>query len=125
MYPHRSRVAFEDPPSHFQEPRRARQDNFDAFPSFSARSYEGEEDANPFGSQSYSRASYRHPDRSINPSTPAHTYEVMRKWNIKYSGARNDDPALMRIEEGRDLVPVSDENLLRVVPFFLQGIDLS
>ena len=31
----------------------------------------------------------------------------------------------MRIEEGRDLVPVSDENLLRVIPFFLQGIALS
>ena len=31
----------------------------------------------------------------------------------------------MRIEEGRDLVPVSDANLLRVIPFFLQGIALS
>ena len=51
----------------------------------------------------------------------------MRKWNIKYSGTRNDDPDafLMRIEEGRDLVPVSDANLLRVIPFFLQGIALS
>ena len=51
----------------------------------------------------------------------------MRKWNIKYSGTRRNDPDafLMRIEERRDLVPVSDANLLRVIPFFLQGIALS
>ena len=127
MYPHRSRVTFEDPPSCLQEPRRSRPENFDTFPSFTARSYEGEEDANPFGPQSYSRASYRLCDRGINPSTPAHTYEVMRRWNIKYSGACNDDPDafLMRIKEGRELVPVSDENLLRVIPFFLLVIALS
>ena len=51
----------------------------------------------------------------------------MRKWNIKFSGSRTDDPDafLTRIEEGRELVPVSDMNLLRVIPFFLSGIALN
>ena len=50
----------------------------------------------------------------------------MRKWNIKFSGSPNDDPDafLTRIEEGRELVPVSDMNILRVIPFFLSGIAL-
>ena len=66
-------------------------------------------------------------DRSFSASNPAHAYDVMRKWNLKYSGARNDDPDafLTRIEEGRDLVPISDMDLLRVIPFFLTAIALS
>lgn len=53
-------------------------------------------------------------------------YNVMRKWNLKFSGARGEDAEtfLLRIEEGRDLVPVSDEDILRCLPFFLTGIAL-
>ena len=51
----------------------------------------------------------------------------MRKWNIKFSGSRTDDPDafLTRIEEGRGLIPVNDVNLLRVIPFFSSGITLN
>ncbi|XP_070155191.1 uncharacterized protein [Polyergus mexicanus] len=53
-------------------------------------------------------------------------YNVMRKWNLKFSGTRGEDAEtfLMRIEEGRDLVPVADEDILRCLPFFLSGIAL-
>ncbi|XP_011859224.1 PREDICTED: uncharacterized protein LOC105556732 [Vollenhovia emeryi] len=53
-------------------------------------------------------------------------YNVMRKWNLKFSGARGEDAEtfLLRIEEGCDLVPVSDEDILRCLPFFLTGIAL-
>ncbi|EFN64377.1 hypothetical protein EAG_07260, partial [Camponotus floridanus] len=42
----------------------------------------------------------------------------------KFSGTRGEDAEtfLLRIEEGRELVPVSDEDILRCLPFFLTGI---
>ena len=61
------------------------------------------------------------------PSNPAHAYDIMRKWNVKFSGTRREDPDvfLTRLEEGRSLVPISDSDLLRVMPFFLSGIALN
>ena len=69
----------------------------------------------------------RYNECSSSSSNPVHAYEMMRKWNVRYSGTRNDDPDafLTRIEEGRDLVHISDVDLLRVIPFFLTGIALS
>ncbi|EFN62561.1 hypothetical protein EAG_04420, partial [Camponotus floridanus] len=45
---------------------------------------------------------------------------------LKFSGTRgeNAETFLFRIEEGRELVPVSDEDILRCLPFFLIGIAL-
>lgn len=53
-------------------------------------------------------------------------YNTMRKWNLKFSGARGEDAEtfLLRIEEGRELIPVSDEDVLRCLPFFLTDIAL-
>jgi len=53
-------------------------------------------------------------------------YNIMRKWNLKFSGARGEDAEtfLLRIEEGRELIPVADEDVLRCLPFFLSGIAL-
>lgn len=50
----------------------------------------------------------------------------MHKWNLKFSDTRGEDVEtfLLRIEEGRKLVPVSDEDILRCLPFFLIGIAL-
>lgn len=50
----------------------------------------------------------------------------MRKWNLKFSGTRGEDAEtfLLRIEEKRELVPVTDEDILRCLPFFLTGIAL-
>ena len=72
----------------------------------------------------------RTPGRNLMHDSPGNSamtaYNVMRKWNLKFSGARGEDAEtfLMRIEEGRDLVPVADEDILRCLPFFLSGIAL-
>ncbi|XP_071569963.1 uncharacterized protein [Temnothorax nylanderi] len=53
-------------------------------------------------------------------------YNIMRKWDLKFSGARGEDAEtfLLRVEEGRELIPVADEDMLRCLPFFLSGIAL-
>lgn len=42
-------------------------------------------------------------------------YNIMRRWNLQFSGAREEDAEtfLLRIEEGRELVSVPDEDILR------------
>jgi len=59
-------------------------------------------------------------------SSASAVYNIMRKWNLKFSGARGEDAEtfLIRIEEGRELIPVADEDVLRCMPFFLTGIAL-
>jgi len=59
-------------------------------------------------------------------SSASAVYNIMRKWNLKFSGARGEDAEtfLIRIEEGRELIPVADEDVLRCIPFFLTGIAL-
>ena len=61
-----------------------------------------------------SRAEYHADFRGSVPPNPVHAYDLMRKWNIKFSGARQEDPDafLSRI-------------LLRVMPLFLPGIALN
>jgi len=46
----------------------------------------------------------------------------MRKWNLKFSGARGEyvKTFLIRIKEGRELILVAD----KVLRFFLMGIAL-
>lgn len=50
----------------------------------------------------------------------------MRRWNLQFLGARGSDAEtfLARIEEGRALVSVNDEGILKCIPFFLSGIAL-
>ncbi|XP_032673064.1 activity-regulated cytoskeleton associated protein 1-like [Odontomachus brunneus] len=50
----------------------------------------------------------------------------MRRWNLSFSGARGYDVEtfLMRIEEGRELVPIANGDLFKCLPFFLTGIAL-
>ena len=110
-------------------------------PSRAEPAYEHAEEDNPFergphphGTPISALFSRKRPDREHSygyrtgygtiPFTPVRTYEIMRKWNIRYSGARNDDPDAFstRIEEDHDLVPVSDANSLRVVPFFFYRV---
>ena len=51
----------------------------------------------------------------------------MRKWNLKFSGSREEDAEnyLTRLIEGRGIFPVDNEVLLRLLPFFLSGIALN
>ena len=60
-------------------------------------------------------------------SKPMHAYDIMRKWNLKFSGTRREDPDafLTRLDDGRSLVPIYVSDLLRVMPFFLSGIALN
>ncbi|XP_011881426.1 PREDICTED: uncharacterized protein LOC105569517 [Vollenhovia emeryi] len=60
-------------------------------------------------------------------SSASDAYNTMRKWNLHFSGARGEDGEtfLLRIEEGRGLIPVSDADLLQCLPFFLTGMALS
>lgn len=51
-------------------------------------------------------------------------YNIMQKWNLKFSGARgeNAETFLLRIEKGRELIPVTEENILRCLPFVLTDL---
>ena len=73
------------------------------------------------------RSGHRESQRSPVSSNPAHAYDIMRKWNLKFSGTRREDPDAFptRLDEGRSLVPICDSDLLRVMPFFLSGIALN
>lgn len=53
-------------------------------------------------------------------------YNALRKWNLTFSGAHGGEAEafLIRIEEGRELFPVSDQGLFRCLPFFLSGTAL-
>ena len=64
--------------------------------------------------------------RNRGTSSAADAYNVMRRWNLNFSGARGSDAEafLIRIEEGRALIPVSDADLFKSLPFFLSGIAL-
>jgi len=59
-------------------------------------------------------------------SSATEIYNALRKWNLTFSGARGGDAEafLVRVEEGRELFPVSDEDLFRCLPFFLSGTAL-
>jgi len=59
-------------------------------------------------------------------STATEIYNALRKWNLTFSGARGGDAEafLIRVEEGRALFPVGDEDLFRCLPFFLSGTAL-
>ena len=61
------------------------------------------------------------------PPSPASAYDTMRRWNLRFSGARDEDPEdyILKIIEGRSVIPVADEVILRLLPFFLSGIALS
>jgi hypothetical protein len=53
-------------------------------------------------------------------------YNIMRRWNLNFSGTRGEgaETFLLRIEEGRQVMSVSDADVLRCLPFFLSGIEL-
>jgi len=75
-----------------------------------------------------SRGEDRRESRDSGQNSATAVYNIMRKWNLKFSGARGEDAEtlLLRIEEGRELIPVADEDVLRCLPFFLSGsVELS
>lgn len=65
----------------------------------------------PSGSRDTPRSEGRDFSRRSAENFAMTAYNVMQKWNLKFSGARGEDAKtfLLRIEEGCDLVPVSDK----------------
>ena len=61
-----------------------------------------------------------------NNSSGVDVYQLMRRWNLHFSGARGSDAEafLVRSKEGRALVSVSDDEIFKCIPFFLSGIAL-
>ena len=89
-------------------------------PTLSSNNYQSE-------NRSFYRNSRNQYRRESAPPSPAVTYDIMRKWNLKFSGSREEDAEnyLTRLNEGGAICPVDDEVLLRLLPFFLLGIALS
>lgn len=67
------------------------------------------------------RASYRSPR-----SSAADAYNLMRKWNLHFSGKRGSDAEafLTRIKEARAILPVTDADLFKCLPLFLSDTAL-
>ena len=51
----------------------------------------------------------------------------MRKWNLHYSGKPEEDSEefIRRLQDGRNMSNISDEDLLTCLPFFLEGVALN
>ncbi|XP_029163431.1 uncharacterized protein LOC114934886 [Nylanderia fulva] len=66
----------------------------------------------------------RAPARRTDSATDV--YQMMRRWNLKFSGARGCDAEafLLRIEEGRALFTATDADVFKCIPFFLNGTAL-
>ena len=112
--------------------------NDDSYPHYpSSRSYRARADSphvtfNPImgpapPDHGYGPESVPYPRRGPPPPSPATAYDAMRRWNLRFSGARDEDPEdyLHRIIEGRSVIPVANEVILWLLPFFLSGIALS
>jgi len=54
-------------------------------------------------------------------ASTAEAYNLMRKWNLHFSGKRGSgaEAFLLRIKEARAIVPISDADLFRCLPLFL------
>ena len=55
------------------------------------------------------------------------TFEIMRKWNLRFSGKSGEDSEefIRRLQDGRNMSNISDEDLLTCLPFFLEGVALN
>lgn len=71
------------------------------------------------GSRAIPRSNRRDQTREVSGNS-AITANVMRRWNLQFLAKRREDAKtfLHRIEEGRDLVPVYNEDILHCLPFF-------
>ena len=58
--------------------------------------------------------------------SPCGAIDIMRKWKIQFSGAKSEhsDSFLMRLEEGKTLTRLQDNEIFSSIPFFLTGVAL-
>lgn len=59
-------------------------------------------------------------------SSASDAYNLMRKWNLLFSGKRDSDVEafLLRIKEARAIVSISNANLFKCLPLFLSDVAL-
>jgi len=59
-------------------------------------------------------------------ASTAEAYNLMRKWNLHFSGKRGNDAEafLLRIKEARAIVPIPDADLFKCLPLFLSEVAL-
>jgi hypothetical protein len=59
-------------------------------------------------------------------ASTAEAYNLMRKWNLHFSGKRgnNAEVFLLRIKEARAIVPIADADLFKCLPLFLSDTAL-
>jgi len=59
-------------------------------------------------------------------ASTAEAYNLMRKWNLHFSGKRGSDAEafLLRIKEARAIVPITDSDLFKCLPLFLSDMAL-
>lgn len=77
------------------------------------------------GAYPRSRTGYsRPPARDVTSAADVH--QILKRWNLKFSGARGSDGEafLLRLQESRAMIPVSDQQLFTALPFFLTGTAL-
>jgi len=62
---------------------------------------------------------------SLRAST-AEAFNLMQKWNLYFSGKQgsNAEAFLLRINEARAIVPITDSDLFQCLPLFLSDIAL-
>lgn len=74
----------------------------------------------------YTDSGYGTPNRPTQMRAPnaVSAYDIMRRWNLSFEGGQNAEQFLLRVMEGRQLMPLDDFNLLAGIPFFLKGVPL-
>ncbi|XP_036145809.1 uncharacterized protein LOC118646618 [Monomorium pharaonis] len=67
-----------------------------------------------------------HTGRRSPRSSAADAYNLMRKWNLHFSGSKNCDAEafLTRIKEARSILPVTDADLFKCLPIFMSDAAL-
>jgi len=83
----------------------------------------GEEDPRPYTRpRTFPQTFEQRPSRA----STAEAYNLMRKWNLHFSGKRGSDAEafLLRIKEARAIVPIADSDLFKCLPLFLSDMAL-
>jgi len=83
----------------------------------------GQEDPRPYTrSRTFPQPFEQRPSRT----STAEAYNMMRKWNLHFSGGRGSDAEafLLRIKEARAIVPIADSDLFKCLPLFLSDMAL-
>lgn len=57
-------------------------------------------------------------------TTPTQVVDMLRKWNLNFSGREDADLYIGRLEDARRVLPISDEDMLAGMPVLFSGLAL-